>query len=232
MSQQAAVQFEGSAGEVQVDGERGADLGCGEGVNGGQGDGEPRERGLGTVEQAGQLVGGNWPWDACHIAHGQVAVRVAKDDLLPLEGPERAAQCDGELVSGGAGHLQRLLKMVGGDFAKGRHAGLRPRGEGGPEVGQVAADAFPIARLVLAGALASQHVRPCADLVADELRQCLELPLDPGQNAVPVEPEVIDEQAAGPQNWQTGLAARCVSVSRRARSWTSRSWKAFSTPSQ
>lgn len=41
-------------------------------------------------------------------------------------------QCDGELASGGPGRFQRLLKMVGGDFTKGRHTALRPHGEGGP----------------------------------------------------------------------------------------------------
>ncbi|MFD3622168.1 hypothetical protein ACFWWT_44795 [Streptomyces sp. NPDC058676] len=212
MSQQAAAYFEGSAGEVQVSGARGADLGGGNGVDGGQGDSEARERGLGTVEQSDQQVGGNRPWDACQIAHGEVARKVAEDRPLALEGPKQAAQGGGELASGGPGQvLQRVLEMIRGNFPKGRHTSRRPCGENRLEGRQVAADTLPTAWLVLTGPLAAQHVHPCADLVGDGLRQRVERGFDPGQVAVLVEFGVVHEQAAARRNWQTGLAARCVS---------------------
>ncbi|MFC4470629.1 hypothetical protein ACFPH6_40095 [Streptomyces xiangluensis] len=53
--------------------------------------------------------------------------------------------------------------------------------------------------------MAAQHFRPCADLVGDALRQCLECGFDPGQVAVLMELRVVDEQATRAQELADGL---------------------------
>jgi hypothetical protein len=191
---QAAAQFEGSAGEVQVGGERGADLRGGDSVDGCQGDGEPRERGGGLVKQTGQHAGGDRPWDASQVAHGQVASKVAEDQPFALERPEQAAHSDSALAAGSPLQaVQRVLDVVCVDFPKRCHAGRRPRSEDRPQSAQVAANAFPAARLVLPGALAAQRLHPCVDLLGDGLRQRGQHPLDPSQIAVLVQSRIVDE---------------------------------------